>query len=264
MFWCVAKTKVNIICSLYEYEEEVKMKRLVFVSMCVCLMCSMPSYGVVVYEENFNSYTPGDPFGFGSWNWLDNGVGTHTATYEDYGSIVVKHVGAFNNTTGSAVNSRFGSKWTITMNGLNTSSDPAMYTISFDIRNLSGPWDPEKLELFVLTGTGNGVGKGSGIMDFERVEAVSSDKPAADNWIHVEWNLADLTVGWWNGSAWDLTDPTWQLEVGGPGWPGLAIQPGESFTQIWLMDNLEITMVPEPATISLLGLGALALIRRRK
>lgn len=237
------------------------MKRLVFVSMCVCLMCSMTSYGVVVYEDNYNSYTPGTDFA--AWDWLDNGVGVHTSTYEDYGSIVVKHVGAFNNTTGSAVNSRFGSKWDITMTG-NTSANPADYTISFDIRNLQGPWDPEKLELFVLTGGGNGVGKGSGIMDFDRVEAVSSDKPKADNWFHVEWNLADLTVGWWNGTGWNLTSTPWSLELGGPGWPGVPIQPGESFTQIWLMDNLEITMIPEPATISLLGLGALALIRRRK
>ncbi len=239
------------------------MKRTVFVLMFVCLVASTTSYGVVVYEDNYNSYTPGDDLP-GAWNWLDGGIGTHTAKFADYGSIVVEHVAVINNTGGEAVNTRFGSKWGITLNGNNTETDPALYNISFDLRNLQGNWDPHTLEFFVLTGGGNGVGYGSGGYDIYQAEGTTTDIPAADNWYHVSANLADLSVGWWNGTAWDMTATDWQLEVGGPGWPGVPVEPGESWTQIWLMDNLEITMIPEPATIALLGLGSLALIRRRR
>ena len=249
---------------VFNTEEEgvLKMKRAVFFLMCVFLVGSTTSFAVVVYEDNYNSYTPGDDFP-GAWNWCDGGC-THTAQYADYGSIVVEHVAEISNTGDAAVNMRFGSKWGITMNGNNTSDDPADYTISFDLCNLQGNWDPHRLEFFVLTGGGNGVGYGSGGYDIYQVEGTTTDIPAADNWYHISHNLADLTATWWAGTDWDMTATDWQIEVGGPGWPGVPVEPGESWTQIFLMDNLEITMIPEPATIALLGLGALALLRRRK
>jgi len=71
-------------------------------------------------------------------------------------------------------------------------------------------------------------------------------------------------VNWWNGSAWVLTDSTWQIEIGGPGWPGWAVPAGTpAWEQIWLFDNLKITMIPEPASITLLSLGLLAFRRKR-
>ena len=57
----------------------------------------------------------------------------------------------------------------------------------------------------------------------------------------MEFNLADSTGDWWEGNAWDLTNPNWSLEVGMP-WPGLSVPAGESWTQVWEMDNLKIIM----------------------
>ena len=235
------------------------MKRVVVVLMCL-YFATTGFATIIVYENDYQGETPGN--GFPAWNWIDGDtsagfVKSHTATYvDDGGNILVNHIGHIDNSLGTtAVNTRFGSKWTITMNGLNTSTDPADYTIEFDLHSVSGNWDPIALEFFVLTGTGNGVGKGSG----------ASNYAFADGVVHVSKTLDQLPVGWWNGTGWVLTDTTWQLELGGPPWPGTSVPAGTpAFDQVWTFDNLKITMIPEPATLALLGLGSLALLRRRK
>jgi hypothetical protein len=219
------------------------MKKTILIALFLCLAGSMTSFAdVIVYEDNYNDETVGAGFTEGSaWNWGD-GATTHTAVYADYGgNIVVEHTGTIDNSTGTAAaDCRFGSKWDITLSG-NTRSDPAVYTISFDVNSVSGNWDPIDLEFFVLTGGDNGVGYGSGASAYAQ----------ADGWVHVEANLADLTVGWWNGTNWDLTSNPWSIEVGGPPWPGTSVPAGTpAWDQVWIMDNLKITMIPEPAVLA--------------
>ena len=117
--------------------------------LTVLCIFTVSSNAVVIYQNDFEGATVGA--GFPAWNWSDNG-GTHTAVYADYdGNIVVEHTGGLDNTSGtSAQNSRFGSKWDITVTG-NTSADPADYTISFDLLNVSGDWDPISEALSVVT-----------------------------------------------------------------------------------------------------------------
>ena len=231
------------------------MKRVSLLLMVVVFLCAATGYAVTVYQNDYEGETLGA--GFPAWNWGDNGM-VHTAVFADWGSMVVEHNGTVTNTGTEDINCRFGSKWDITMSG-NTSSNPAHYTISFDVMSVSGPWEPINLEMFVLTyndaiGTGT-YGWGTGAMSFSQL----------DGWVHVEANLADLGVGWWEGQDWDLTNPTWSLEFGGPPWPGNPVAPGESVDQLWLMDNLKIEMnVPEPASLVLLGLGSFALLKKRK
>ncbi len=202
---------------------------------------------ITVYEDNYNNRTPGSSFP--AWNWADGGITTHLATFEDYsGNIVVQRRGIINNTTGSSVNTRFGSKWDITLTG-NTSPNPSDYTISFDLRSLSGNWDPLNLQLFVLTkepGADQGYGVGFSISQ-------------AEGWRSLEFNLSQLNLGWWQGTAWNLTNPNWSLEIGGPPWPGLPVSPGQAWEQVWLMDNVKITLIPELNTAALL-FGCLSLM----
>jgi hypothetical protein len=238
------------------------MKTVAFVVLAsVCLLClPMTSFAVVVYENNYNSETIGN--GFPAWNWGDNGITTHTATFADdgTGNIVVKHDGLIDNSLGTGdVNTRFGSKWDFTVAG-NTSTNPADYTIEFDVRSVSGNWNPIALEFFVLTKeSGGDYGLGSG----------ASNYAFNDGLVHVSKKLSDLSVGWWQGTAWNLTNPNWSMEIGGPPWPGTSVPAGTpAWDQVWTFDNLKISMVPEPSTIiALLGLGVfggLALLRRKR
>lgn len=222
------------------------MKRAAFVLMCTCVAVS---YGAVIYDNS----TGGTIW---SWNWT-GGPMTHTVAEMNYdGNVVIQHTGVVNNTTGAAANTRFGSKWDFTVSG-NISTIAADYTMSFDLRNVSGDWNPVTLEVFVLTPNASigadQYGRGSGAMSFAQ----------ADDWVHVEYNLAALPVGWWQGQSWDLTQSTWSMEVGMP-WPGVSVADGVSFTQVWEMDNLQISMVPEPTMLVLLGLGSLAMRGKRK
>jgi hypothetical protein len=225
------------------------MKTVVFVVLAsVCLLClPMTSSAVVVYENDYNSQTPGS--GFPAWNWGDACV--HTATFEDDGSgnILVFHNGLIDNSAGTAaINARFGSKWDITLSG-NTSTNPADYTIEFDVQSLMGDWDPIALEFFVLSAD-NQQGKGSGISNYSIEDGV----------VHVSKTLDQLPAGWWNGQSWNLTNPTWSMELGGPGWPGTSVPAGTpAWNQMWTMDNLKISMVPEPSTWAMLVLAAAGL-----
>ena len=210
------------------------MKKTILIVLLLYLAGSLTSFADIVYENDYEGETVGG--GFPAWNWGDNGTG-HNAVYADYdGNIVVEHTGTIGNSTTAARNMRFGSKWDITLSG-NTSSDPADYFIAFDIRSVSGNWDPINLEFFVLTKEGPDQGYGSGVSQYAQ----------ADGWIRVVANLADLSVNWWEGQAWNMTNPSWSIEVGGPPYPGTSI-PADTpeWDQIWLMDNLIITMGEEP------------------
>jgi hypothetical protein len=197
----------------------------------------------IVYENDFED--PCQVDALSGWNWGDGGI-VHNVVYADYdGNMVVEHTGVID-ASAADITTRFGSKWGLTLSG-NTSADPNDYTIEFDLRSVSGDWDPIDLEFFVLTGGGNGVGYGSGASSYAQ----------ADGWVHVAVNLADLTAGWWAGTAWDMTVPDWQIEVGGPPWPGITVPAGTpAWDQVWLMDNLKITMILKPEGPSTEGLVA--------
>ncbi len=218
------------------------MKKTILIALFLCLAGSMTSFAdIIVHEDNYEDRAIGS--GTEGWLWA-NGACTHTGQYADYaGSIVREHTGNVNNSQTGPVDTRYGYKTDIAMSG-NTSADPADYTIELDIRNVQGDWDPHPIEIFVLTynpavGTGT-YGYGLPTLDINQ----------ADGWVHVKYNLADLATGWWEGSNWDMTNPTWSYEIGGSPYPGTPVPAGESWTQVLLVDNLKITMITEAATMT--------------
>lgn len=210
------------------------MKKAVLLSLVMVLVLfSAASTAAVIYQNDYEGGTVGA--GFGGWNWGTD-ICAHSAVFADVdGNIVVRHTGTVNNTTTAAANARFGTKWDITVSG-NTSADPADYTVSFKIRNVSGNWDPITLGLAVVTwapGATSGDDQGHGYANTSFAQA--------DGWVQVEFNLAAWANNWWQGTNWDLTQSRWSLELG-QGWPGDSFPAGTSFVQVWEMDDLKITM----------------------
>jgi hypothetical protein len=80
--------------------------------------------------------------------------------------------------------------------------------------------------------------------------------PIAANW--GPWNPDVAATLTWNLTGLDLTGATYVNLV-------FAFQnPNAPATGLFYVDNAKIVNVPEPATMALLGLGGLALIRRKK
>jgi len=214
--------------------EAVIMKKIVSAIAIAAFLCAASAEAVVIYQNDYNSETPGGGVP-GSWNWTNGAVTTHTAVYADIGqNMVVRHTGIVNNSGTAAQNSRYGSKWNITVSG-NTSADPADYTIELDLRNVSGNWNPIPLEVWVLT-LNPAAGTGTYGHGFP-----TANLTQADGWVHLKFNLGEYTKNWWEGTNWDLTNSTWSLEIGMP-YPGQSVAVGQSWTQVWEMDNLKITM----------------------
>jgi hypothetical protein len=108
------------------------------------------------------------------------------------------------------------------------------------------------------------------------------DNLVFNHWYHqtVTWNgatnqiiattLQDVTVG---GPTFTLNPTTWYLTGGANNVLGQALATdvrlfvsggNATSTNLGGYDNLSITPVPEPATMAILGIGALALLRRRR
>lgn len=211
------------------------MKQIIFFLMLLAVFTTTGT-AVVVFQDDFEDRTPGSAAG--GWNWND-GASTHTATFETVdGSIVRQQRAEINNTGTADQNTRFGSKWDITVSG-NTSPNPEDYTLEFDIRNLEGDWNPHRIEVWLVTNNpAQGTDQyGHGFPTLELTQE--------QGWVHVKFNLSEATKNWWQGTNWDLTNPTWSLEFGGPEWPGMAVAPGQSWTQTFLLDNIKITMGPD-------------------
>jgi hypothetical protein len=212
------------------------MKKTILILLILCFAGSMSSYAytVAVHEDDFEDREIGSATE--GWLWYDSAA-SHVGQYVDFeGSIVREHTG----TISVGINKRFGYKTDIAMTG-NTSDDPCDYTIELDIRNLQGNWNPHEIEIWILTynpdiGSGN-YGYGLPLLELYQ----------EDEWVHIEYNLGELVEvnrAWWQGTDWDMTNPMWSYEIGGPPWPGVEVS--ESWTQVFLVDNLKITLVTEP------------------
>jgi hypothetical protein len=207
-----------------------KMKKITSIAMLAVLcVFTTTSYAVMVYQNDYESAVVGSSVD--GWLWTGNAATTHVGVYASYdGSIVRQHTSAVTSTGGTT--GRYGYKVDIAVTG-NTSTNPADYTIEFDLRNLSGNWDPIPFQLAVQSEPEN---YGKSFPDLSVSQAAG--------WVHAKFKLSDYSADWWNGGSWDLLKPTWSYEIG---MPNQAVGDGQSWTQVFLVDNLRIYMGSDPA-----------------
>lgn len=136
----------------------------------------------------------------------------------------------------------------------NTSANLADYTLSFDVRADAG-----SLNIKVQTWALPGFGGSSATLDTAPPVGFGSDLALSSGFTHYSLNLADSTI-WHNNTGLNMTGGTlqliFQLDNGGP----------TPYSHTMDIDNLQLTMVPEPSSFALCGIGAagFAFLRRRK
>ncbi|TWU28358.1 PEP-CTERM sorting domain-containing protein [Bythopirellula polymerisocia] len=233
------------------------MRRFVF---CNCLTAltlvglATASYGVTIVSENFDPLSGGAAlqvgYTFGDTASSSTGIGVGAGLTGDSWQTV--------NTTAANGNgfSGVGAQY---QNGAitgNTSSNLSDYTLSFDAKADGGSLNIQ-IETFALPGFGGGVtGKLNTAPDNP---GFGNDQLLNNTYTHYDLNLGDTAI-FMADSGIDMSGGTIQITFQ---FNGTGAAP---FTQALNVDNLKLTMIPEPMTASLFCTGMLALIvqRRRK
>ncbi|MEN6309156.1 MAG: LamG-like jellyroll fold domain-containing protein [Anaerohalosphaeraceae bacterium] len=207
------------------------MRKAILLMAVLTVMGWATSYAVVVHQDNYDNRTIGT--NTEGWHWTGGAVTGHAGQYVAWNNgIARQHTGTVNSASGTT--GRYGYKTDITMTG-NISSNPADYTVEFDVINVSGNWTTLNIGIAVLT-YNSVTGTGTYGYNYPTTAVVQGAGV-----VHVKHNLGNTTgrSNWWQGTGWDMTNPTWSYEIN---MPDTAVAGGSSFSQVYIIDNLKITM----------------------
>lgn len=238
----------------------------------VCVLAIGTAQATVVFFDNFDSQPLGPlgasaPTGMG-WAQQTATIPNVVNTYAQSGtqSLAVSRTGTPVPTTPST----FG------LSATGTAVAGKELKLSFDI--LGGGYDSAQVWLNFGGGIMGGfVIQGSGFYGFQNngLTVASTLKPTITAWDKIEMfvHLTDAGSGkiggtydaWVTKSGGTRTQIATAYTLVAKATDGIArIQFQEGYNQTNYFDNVMIEVVPEPATLSMLGLGVLGLLRRRK
>jgi hypothetical protein len=201
---------------------------------------------VTIINDNFDELTVGQNLAAWSGGNITNSTVTAQAVGVG-GSIGVEWLVTFL----QQYNGYQAYQWQSANIAGNTSPNPGDYTVSFDL-DVVGPTALNDIQLLVQAGPNWSTFYGTG--------AAAVPLSPTLGWQHIS---LPLNSAIWSANALAPQYSIWQLQFQVNGWQ--LVGGGPATGEEVVLDNLEVTMVPEPASLALLGLGAAALLvfRRR-
>jgi hypothetical protein len=210
-------------------------------ALAACGLLSAPAQ--VIFQETYD--TSSTPNGFNALAWSGGTIANTSVTYVD-------GVGG-GGTRGVLFANDFLAPWNgyvayQCQNGYitgNTSPNLTDYTLSFDL-NVVGPIPLNALQLNVKGASGNWWGG-----TWTETTAGAVPVNAVTGWQHVSVNLGNSSI--WASNLLIPTFGTIQLQFQVNGWQ--LAGGGPAIGEQVVLDNVMLTMVPEPSCILLTGLG---------
>jgi PEP-CTERM motif len=236
-------------------------------ALAAIAMVAAPTVEAQVYiiNNNFDSALPsgvsfGDYFG---GNTTSGSIGINSTA--GMGGSGAMEIVSFGQSGGSAGYSYYGGQYQdVNLTG-NTSANLSDYTLSFDAKaytlSLNGSASPGSLNLQLQSFAGPGLSGSVGTLNTAPANpGYGNDQTLTGSYTHYSLNLGNTSI-FQGDSGFVPTSGAmqiaFQLNYGG----------ATPYAAVLDVDNLQLTMVPEPASVALCGLGlaaGIAFLRRRK
>lgn len=234
----------------------------ILVPLVVTVVAGMTAQASVFINENFDpSLSAGAAFGAygpgGDGSSANNGIVAGVGM----GGTSAWQINVTANAGGSAGYSYYGAQY---QNGGvtgNTSANNSDYILSFDAQSVGSVAGSLNIQIQSWTGAGFGGSQTGTLNTAPASPGYGNDLTLNPTWTHYSLNLGDTSI-FMNQGTFNPSGGTWQMafQLDGPG------AGANGWTETLNVDNLQVTMVPEPTILALSGMGISLtglLIRRR-
>ena len=213
---------------------------------------------ITVFSDNYEGYTPGaNEFSWGDTSNITPNTSPNYVSVQPYMGVGGSQALAWQDNFNAAYNGYLASQ--IGYSGGNpsgnTSANLSDYTLSFQM----AIWNGVGLNHLQVDLQGWGGQWYSGAFSETGAKAIDTSSVV----VGAGFQTISVNLGTWAaGSGFDPTSQTYQFQLQVNGWE--LANGGPVTDEIIAIDNLQVTMVPEPTTLALIGLGAASLLAMRR